>query len=127
MKKVFRVARYDVSKAEFSNYEDEKTFLSRKVKIFYPQFSSPAWVSRLRPVHKVVGGTNPRRDWHARPGRKVRKFLVSLDISETLCPSRVRPARQVLFHVFLPERRTPAGKSIIAGKCGKFYNPYSTR
>jgi hypothetical protein len=29
MKTVFRVARYDVSKAEFSNYEDEKTFLSR--------------------------------------------------------------------------------------------------
>jgi hypothetical protein len=29
MKTVFRVARYDVSKAEFSNYEDEKTSLSR--------------------------------------------------------------------------------------------------
>jgi hypothetical protein len=34
------------------------------------------------------------------------------DISETLCPSRVRPARQVTFHFFWPEKRIPAGKRI---------------
>jgi hypothetical protein len=28
---------------------------------------------------------------------------------------------------FLSERRTPAGKSVIAGKFGKLHNPYSTR
>jgi hypothetical protein len=130
MKTVFRVARYAVSKdsspTEFPVMRMRKPLCKYRLKSF-PQFSSPAWVSRLRPVHKVVGGTNPGRDWRARPGRKVRKFLVSLDISETLCPSRVRPARQVLFHVFLPERRTSAGKSIISGKCGKLHNPYSTR
>jgi hypothetical protein len=60
-------------------------------------------MSRLRPVQKIVGKTNPRRDWHARPGRKVQKFIVSLDISETLCPSRIRPARQVPFHVSFRE------------------------
>jgi hypothetical protein len=29
-----------------------------------------------------------------------RIFRVPLDISETLCPSPIRPTRQVLFHVF---------------------------
>jgi hypothetical protein len=75
-------------------------------------------MSRIRPVHKVVGGTNPRQDWHAQPGRKVRKFLVSLDISETFCPYPIRPARQVLFHVFLSERRTLARKSVTLGSAG---------
>jgi hypothetical protein len=37
-------------------------------------------------------------------------YCVSLDMSETLYPSRVRPARQVIFHVFLPEMGTPSGK-----------------
>jgi hypothetical protein len=122
---VLGVARYGVSKAEFSNYEDEKTSLSRYVKTVSPIFF-PVCVSGIRPVHKVVGGTNSRRDWHARPGRKVRKFLASLDISETLCPSRVRPAQHVLFHVFMSERHTPAGESIIAGKYGKLHDPYFT-
>jgi hypothetical protein len=119
MKTVFRVVLYAVSKdsspTEFPIMRMRKPLCKDRLK-YFPQFSSPAWVSRLRPFHKVVGGTNPGRDWHARPGRKVRKFLVSLDISETLCPPRIRPARQVLFHVFLPEMRTRAGKSIIVGK-----------
>jgi hypothetical protein len=57
-------------------------------------------MSRLRPVQKNVGETNPRQDWRARAEHNVQNFLVSLDISETLCPSRLRPARQVLFRVF---------------------------
>jgi hypothetical protein len=75
-------------------------------------------MSRLRPVHKVVGETNTRRDWRARPGRKVRKFIVFLGISETLCPSRIRTARQVLFMSFLTERRTPIRKIVIFGSAG---------
>jgi hypothetical protein len=57
-------------------------------------------MSCLRPVQKNVSETNPRQDWRARAEPEVQKFLVSLDISVTLCPSRVGPARQVLFRVF---------------------------
>jgi hypothetical protein len=71
-------------------------------------------MSRLRPVQKNVGETNPRQDWRARAETKVQKFLLSLDISETLCLSRLRPARQVLFAV----RHTPIRKSFIFGSAG---------
>jgi hypothetical protein len=57
-------------------------------------------MSLLRPLEKNVSETNPRQDWRARAEPKVQKFLVSLDISDTLCPYRVRSARQVLFCVF---------------------------
>jgi hypothetical protein len=50
-----------------------------------------------------VGERNPRQDWRARAGPKVQNFLLSLDISETLCPSRLRPARQALFVSFPSE------------------------
>jgi hypothetical protein len=106
-KTVFRVARYSDSKYELPNYEDDKTSLSGQAISFSPSFPSSAWMSRLRPVHTAVGGTNPRRDCHARPGRKVRKSIMSLDKSETLCPSRIRPARQVLFHFLFFQRGVP--------------------
>jgi hypothetical protein len=64
-------------------------------------------MSRLRPVQKIVGETNPRQDWRARAEPKVQKFLVSLDTSETLCPSRIWPARQVLFFVSFPSEAYP--------------------
>jgi hypothetical protein len=62
------------------------------------------------------------------------------DISETSCPSHVRSARQVNFHVFRPEKRIPAGKAFLSvccasaattsilfiGKCGKVRNRCST-
>jgi hypothetical protein len=64
-------------------------------------------MSRLRPVQKIVGETNPRQDWRARAEPKVQTFLVSLNISESLCPSCIRPARQVLFRVFSFQRGVP--------------------
>jgi hypothetical protein len=68
MKTIFRIARYQVSKdsspTEFSIMRMIKPLCKYGLKSF-PQFSSPAWVYRLSPVHKVVGGTNPGRDWHA--------------------------------------------------------------
>jgi hypothetical protein len=61
-------------------------------------------------------------------------------ISETSCPSHVRPVRQVS-HVFRPEKRIMAGKVylsvgcalgattsiLFAGKCGKLHNQCSNR
>jgi hypothetical protein len=75
-------------------------------------------MSRLRPVQKNVSETNPHQDWCARAEPKVQKILVSHAISETLCPSRVWPARQVLFSCLLPVRRTPIRKSVIFGIAG---------
>jgi hypothetical protein len=82
-------------------------------------------MSRLRTVQKIAGEINPRQDWHARADSKVQKFIMSLDISETLCLSRIRPARQVLF-VSFPERRSPIRKIIIfrsAGNCTMRFLP----
>jgi hypothetical protein len=68
MKTVFRVARYDVSKnsspTEFPIMRMRKPLCKDRLKSPPPQFSSPSWVSRLRPVHKVLGGTNTCWDWH---------------------------------------------------------------
>jgi hypothetical protein len=75
-------------------------------------------MSRLRPVQKIVGETNPRQDWRARAEPKVQKFILSLDVSETLCPSRIRLARQVLFLCLFSERRTPIRKGVIFGSAG---------
>jgi hypothetical protein len=131
MKTIFGVARYEVSKdsspTEFPNMRMIKPLCNDGLKSFPPVFFSRVGVS-----------DSPRtqgRGWEkSRSGlacvtwsQGTQIYRVSLDISETLCPSRVRPAQQVLFHVFLPERHTPAGKSVIAGKCGKLHDPYSTQ
>jgi hypothetical protein len=63
LKTVFGVARYGVSKAEFSNYEDEKASLSRYVKTFSPSFFLPCGClgfvpytrSRVGQIHVRVG------------------------------------------------------------------------
>jgi hypothetical protein len=78
--------------------------------------SSPASVSRVLPLQYdprwftlgQIGVGIGMRDPVSRYGDS----SCPLDIIETLCPSRVLPARQVTFHVFRPEKRTPAGKSI---------------
>jgi hypothetical protein len=68
MKTIFRITRYEVSKdsspTEFPIMRMREPLCKDRLK-YLPKFYSPAWVSRLRPVHKVVGGTNPGRDWHA--------------------------------------------------------------
>jgi hypothetical protein len=131
MKTIFRVVRYEVSKdsspTEFPIMGMIKPLCKDQLKYFPPVFFSRVGVS-----------ASPRTQGHgwdkSRSGlacvtwsQGTQIYRVSLDTSETLCPSRVRPAQQVPFHVFLPERRTPAGKSIIAKKCGKLHDPYSTR
>jgi hypothetical protein len=131
MKTILRILRYEVSKdsspTEFPIIRMKKPLCKDGLKSFPPVFFSRVGVS-----------ASPRtqgRGWDkSRSGlacvtwsQGTHIYRVSLDISETLCPSRVRPAQKVLFHVFLPERRTPAGKSIIAGKCGKLHNTYSTQ
>jgi hypothetical protein len=131
MKTIFRVAIYEVSKdsspTEFPIMRMRKPLCKDGLKYFPPVFFSRVSVSAS--PHTQGCGWEKSRSGLAcvtwLQGTQISR--VSLDISETLCPSRVRPARQVLFHVFLPDRRTPAGKSIIAGKCGKLHNPYSTR
>jgi hypothetical protein len=130
MKTVFRVARYEVSKdsspTEFPIMRMRKPLCKDRLKSFPPVFFSRVGVS-ASPHTQGRGWVKSRSGlacvtW----SQSTQIYRVSLDISETLCPSLVRPARQVVFHVFLPERRTPAGKSIISGKCGKLHNPYST-
>jgi hypothetical protein len=63
------------------------------------------------------------------------------DIGDISCLSHVRPARQVHFHVFRPEKRMPTGKwylsvccasgattsILFGGKYGKLGNRWSTR
>jgi hypothetical protein len=50
-----------------------------------------------------------------------------LDISETLCPSRVRPARQVTFHFFWPENRTRPENVSFRALCVGQDNKYLVR
>jgi hypothetical protein len=131
MKTISRIARYEVSKdsspTEFPIMRMIKPLRKVGLKYFPPVFFS-----------RVVVLASPRtqgRGWDkSRSGlacvtwsQGTQIYRVSLDISDTLCPSCVWPARQVLSHVFLSERRTPAGKSIIAEKCGKLHDPYFTQ
>jgi hypothetical protein len=131
MKTIFRVARYEISKdsspTEFPIMRIIKTLCKYGLKSFPPVFFSRVGVS-ASPRTQGRGWEKSRSGlacmtWSQ--GTQISR--VSLNISETLCPSRTRPARQVLFNVFLSERCTPAGKRIIAGKCGKLHDPYSTR
>jgi hypothetical protein len=131
MKTIFRVARYEVSKdsspTEFPIMRMIKPLCKDGLKSFPPVFFSRVGVS-ASPRTQGRGWDTSRSGlacltWSQ--GTQI--YRACLDISDTLCPSRVRPTRQVLFHVFLPERRTPAGKSIISGKYGKLHDPYSTR
>jgi hypothetical protein len=131
MKTILRIERYEVSKdsspTEFPNMRMIKPLCKYGLKYFPPVFFSRVGVS-ASPRTQGCGWEKSRSGlacvtWSQ--GTQISR--VSLDISETLCLSRVRPAWQVLFHVFLPERRTSAGKSIIAGKCGKLHDPYFTQ
>jgi hypothetical protein len=118
-KMVYRIVRYGESKSQFSIVRKAKP---RQVGFssFPLHFPSPAWMSRLHPEYKYGVEIKPRQDRRARVEPKVRKFLMSLDISETLCPSRVRPARQVLFMSFplFAVMRTPIRKSVVFGIAG---------
>jgi hypothetical protein len=131
MKTVFRVAGYEVSKdsspTEFPIMRMIKPLCKDRLKSFPPVFFSRVGVSAW-PCTQGRGWDKSRSGlacvtWSQ--GTQI--YRVSLDISDTLCLSHVRPAWQILFHVLLPERHTPAGKSIIAGKCGKLHDLYSSR
>jgi hypothetical protein len=107
-------------------------------------FVSRMGVSRSPPYNRVVGGSRLDKSRSGlacvtqSQGTQISR--VPLDISETLCLSRVRPARQVLFYVSRPEKCFPAGKTyhsvlcslgaiiiiLFAGKCGKLHDPYFT-
>jgi hypothetical protein len=101
------------------------------------------WVSRVSPPYnKIVGGSHLDKLGSGLAcvtqlqGTQI--YRVPLDISETLCPSRARPARQVPFHVFQLEKHVPAGKMyllvlcasgaiismLFAVNCGKLRDPY---
>jgi hypothetical protein len=116
-KTVYRIEIYVQSKSQFSIVRKTKPH-QVGFSSFSLRFPSPAWISRLRPGYKYGVETNPRHDRRARVEPKVRKFLASLDISWTLCPSRLRPARQVLFMYFplFAVRRTPISKSVVFGR-----------
>jgi hypothetical protein len=75
-------------------------------------------MSRLRPVQKIVGETNPRQDWRARAEPKVQKFIDSLSISEMSVshPASAAGTFSCLFSVW----RTPICKSVIFGGAGNF-------
>jgi hypothetical protein len=87
----------------------------------FPCFLLPRGCLAFTPYNKVVGGSclDTLRSGLAcvaqSQGTQISR--VPLDISETSCPSRVRPARQVLFHVFRPEKRIPAGKTYYSMLC----------
>jgi hypothetical protein len=125
------------------NYEDDESSFKDELKIF-SVFFSRVDVSRSPPYNNIVGGycldKSRSRLACVTQSQGTQISRVPLDISETLCPSRVRPARQVTFHVFRPEKRIPAGKTylsvlcasgaiisiLFAGKCGKLRDPYFT-
>jgi hypothetical protein len=123
MKTIFRIARYEVSKdsspTEFPITRMIKSLCKDGLKSFLQVLFSRVGVSASPRTQGRVWDTSRSGLACVTWSQGTQIYCVSLGISETLCPSRVRPARQVLFRVFLPERHAPAGKSIIAGKCGK--------
>jgi hypothetical protein len=118
LKTILRISRYEVSKDSsptyFPNMRMIKPLFKDGLK-YFPSFLLPRGCLGFAPYDKVVGGycLGKSRSGLSCVTRSQGTHIsrVPLDISETLCPSRVRPARQVLFHVFRPERRTPAGKT----------------
>jgi hypothetical protein len=96
---VYSIERYGQLKSQFSIVRKTKPH-QVGFSSFSLRFPSPTWMSRLRPDYKYGVETNLRQDRRARVEPKVRKFLLSLNISETLCPFRLRPAWQVLFMSF---------------------------
>jgi hypothetical protein len=54
-----------------------------------------------------------RIDMHGR-AQRYRNASSLFDINEISCLSHIRPARQVTFHVFWPEKRIPIGKPYIS-------------
>jgi hypothetical protein len=106
LKTVFRIVRYGESKSQFPIMRMTKPpcqvgfYLSPSIFLlpcgclgFAPYTRS--WV---RQIHVRIGV----RELGPRYGN-----LSCLDISETLCPSRIWPARQVLFRVFSFQRGVP--------------------
>jgi hypothetical protein len=91
-----------------------------ELKIF-SVFFSPVGVSRSPPYNKVVGWSRLDKSGSGlacvTQSQGTQISCVPLDISDTLCPSRVWPARQVIFHVFRPEKRIPAGKTYHSEFC----------
>jgi hypothetical protein len=126
-----------------SNYEDDESSFKYELKIF-SVFFSRLGVSRSPPYNKIVDGSRLDKSGSGLAcmtqlqGTQLSR--VPLDTSETLCPSHFRPAWQVTFHVFRPEKRIPARKTylsvlcvssaiiriLFAGKCGKLCDPYFT-
>jgi hypothetical protein len=117
LKTILRISRYEVSKDSSPTYFPIMRMIKPLCKDglkSFPLFLLPRGCLGFAPYDKIIGGygLDKSRSGLACVTRSqgTQIYRVSLDISETLCPSRVRPARQVLFHVFRPERRTPAGK-----------------
>jgi hypothetical protein len=117
LKTILRISRYEVSKDSSPTYfpimRMIKPLCKDRLK-YFTSFLLPCGCIGFALYNKFVGGycLDKSRSGSACvtwwQGTQISR--VPLDISETLCPSRVRKTRQVLFHVFRPERRTPAGK-----------------
>jgi hypothetical protein len=81
-----------------------------------PVFFSRVGVFHSPPYNKIVYGSRLDKSGSGSAcvtqSQGTQISCVPLAISETLCPSRVQPARHVPFHVFRPEKRILAGKRI---------------
>jgi hypothetical protein len=117
LKTILRISRYEVSKdsspTNFPITRMIKPLCKDGLKSF-PSFILPCGCLGFAPYDKVVGGycLDKSRSGLACVNRSQGTQIsrAPIDISETLCPSRVRSSRQVIFHVFRPERRTLSGK-----------------
>jgi hypothetical protein len=98
-----------------SNYEDDLSSFKYELKIFSVSFYRVG-VSRYPPYNKIVDGSRLDKSGSGSAcvtqSQGTQIYCVPLEISETLCMSRIWPARQVPFHVFQPEKRIPTGKRI---------------
>jgi hypothetical protein len=58
-------------------------------------------------------------------GQRYGNALCPFDINEISCLSHVRPAREVTFCIFRPEKRIPAGKAYLSVRCASARQPVS--
>jgi hypothetical protein len=88
-------------------------------------------VSRSPPYNKIVDGSRLDKSGSGSAcvtqSQDTQIYSVPLNISDTLCPSRVRPARKVPFHVFRPEKRILAGNVSFRALCIGRDNTYLVR
>jgi hypothetical protein len=137
-------ARDTIFQSISSNYEDDQSsFNSFRIKIIFFSFlPRRCLVSPLQYDRRsfAVGKIGVGIGMHDRAQRYINASC-PFNISEISCLSRVRPAREVTFCVFRPEKRIPTGKPYLSvrcasgpttsilfgGKCGELCNMWSTR